>query len=118
MTGFGYLSDTFYKKMRINAFYNIYYKIFKFSYKMAFNSKNPVALILSRQNLKTYHVVSEEEFNKGAYFVRYSKNSKYSIIASGSEVNLALEICDKLKLENIDINVVSMPSWYIFDFLR
>lgn len=87
----------------------------KLSYKMAFNSQTPVALILSRQNLKTNHIVSEEEFNKGAYFVRYSENSKYSIIASGSEVNLALEICDKLKLESIDVNVISMPSWYVFE---
>ncbi len=87
----------------------------KLSYKMAFNSQTPVALILSRQNLKTNHIVSEEEFNKGAYFVRYSENSKYSIIASGSEVNLALEVCDKLNLENIDVNVISMPSWYVFE---
>jgi len=87
----------------------------KLAYKMAFESNNPVAIILSRQNLKTLHIVNEEDFNKGAYFVKYDKNSKYSIIASGSEVNLALQVYDKLKDEGKLINVISMPSWQIFD---
>ena len=87
----------------------------KLSYKVAFSSNNPVALILTRQNLKTKHIVNEEDFNKGAYFVKYSKDSKYTIIASGSEVNLALDVYDKLKEENIEVNVVSMPSWYMFE---
>ena len=87
----------------------------KLSYKVAFNSNNPVALILTRQNLKTKHLVNEEQFNKGAYFVKYSEDSKYSIIASGSEVNLALDVYTKLKEENISVNVISMPSWYMFE---
>ena len=87
----------------------------KLAYRSAFNSNGPVALILSRQNLSTKHVVSEDDFNKGAYFVKYSKDSKYSIIASGSELNLAIDVYEKLKEENIIVNVVSMPSWYMFD---
>ena len=87
----------------------------KWAYKQAFNSSNPVAIILTRQNLTTKHLVDEEEFNKGAYFVKYDKNSKYTIIASGSEVNLAIDVYNKLHEENIVVNVVSMPSWFIFD---
>lgn len=87
----------------------------KLAYKVAFNSNNPVAVILSRQNLTTKHLVNEEAFNKGAYFVKYSKTSKYSIIASGSEVNLALEVYNKLKEEGKEINVISMPSWELFE---
>ena len=87
----------------------------KCAYKMAFNSENPVAIILSRQKLKTSYLVKEEDFNKGAYFVKYSKNSKYSIIASGSEVGLALNVYDRLLNEGIEVNVISMPSMNVFD---
>ncbi len=87
----------------------------KQSYKMAFASENPCALILSRQNLKTSYVVSEDDFEKGAYFVKYDKESKYSIIATGSEVELAISIYDKLLAEGIKVNVISMPSMYIFE---
>ena len=87
----------------------------KYAYKMAFSSEVPVSLILSRQNLNTDYVVSEDDFNKGAYFVKYNKDSKYSIIACGSEVNLAIEVYNKLKEENIIVNVISMPSMYMFE---
>jgi transketolase len=87
----------------------------KWAYKVAFNSNNPVALILTRQNLKTKHLCEEIDFNKGAYFVKYNRDSKYTIIASGSEVNLALDVYDKLKEENVLVNVVSMPSWHMFE---
>ena len=87
----------------------------KLAYKLSFVNKGPVGLILTRQNLKTYHSVNEDDFNKGAYFVKYDKDSKYTIIASGSEVNLAIDVHEKLNLEGIKVNVVSMPSWEIFD---
>lgn len=87
----------------------------KYAYKQAFSSNNPVALILSRQNLKTSFVVKEEDFNKGAYFVKCHKESKYSIIACGSEVDLALDIYNKLLEDSIYINVISMPSMYMFE---
>ena len=87
----------------------------KYAYKQAFSSNNPVALILSRQNLKTSFVVKEEDFNKGAYFVKYHKESKYSIITCGSEVDLALDIYNKLLEDSIYINVISMPSMYMFE---
>lgn len=87
----------------------------KLAYKVAFNEKNPVAIVLSRQNLKTNHLVDEMSFNKGAYFVKRSEKSEYSIIASGSEVNLAIDVYNKLKEENIEVNVISMPSWEMFE---
>lgn len=87
----------------------------KWAYKMAFSSQNPVAIILSRQKLKTSYVVDESDFNKGAYFVKYSENSKYSIIASGSEVGLAIDIHNRLLNEGVNVNVISMPSMNVFD---
>lgn len=87
----------------------------KYAYKYAFSSNMPTAIILSRQNLKTMYSVKEEDFNRGAYFVKYSKDSKYSIIATGSEVNLALEVHDKLLSDGVYVNVISMPSWYMFE---
>lgn len=87
----------------------------KYAYKYAFSSDVPTAIILSRQNLKTKYLAKEEDFNKGAYFVKYNKSSKYSIIASGSELNLALDVYEKLLEENIMVNVISMPSWYMFE---
>lgn len=87
----------------------------KYAYKMAFTSKQPCALILSRQNLETKYRVKEEDFNKGAYLVKFDEKSKHTIVASGSEVNLAIDVYEKLLSEGISVNVVSMPSWFIFD---
>lgn len=87
----------------------------KYAYKMAFCSSNPVAIILSRQKLKTSYIVNEEDFNKGAYFVKFDKNSKYSIIASGSEVDLAVEVYNRLLNDGVVVNIISMPSMNVFD---
>lgn len=87
----------------------------KLAYKQAFSSNNPVGIILTRQNLITKHLVDEEHFNKGAYLVKYHEESKYTIVASGSEVNLAIDVYERLKEENIQVNVVSMPSWFAFE---
>lgn len=87
----------------------------KFAYKMAFTSSNPVAIILSRQKLKTSYLVNEEDFNRGAYFVKYDKKSKYSIIATGSEVDLAIEVYNRLLNDGVIVNIISMPSANVFD---
>lgn len=87
----------------------------KYAYELAFSSLKPTAIVLTRQKVKTTFLPNKEDFNKGAYYVKYDENAKYTIYATGSEVNLALEVYEKLRKENIFINVVSFPSWDNFE---
>lgn len=85
------------------------------AYKIAFNEKTtPTALVLSRQNLEV--VSKNPDVKKGGYIISDSKGSlpEAILIASGSEVNLALKVKDSLK-DEFDIRVVSMPSTTLFD---
>ena len=54
---------------------------------------------------------------KGAYILAKEKKDppQAILIASGSEVSLAVEAHQKLGTEGIDARVVSMPSWFLFD---
>lgn len=83
------------------------------------NNHGPVCLILSRQNLKVDAYVTKEEFSKGAYAI-YNKDidCEYTLLCSGSEVNLCVEVAKELKESNINVRVVSMPSMSIFDKLK
>ena len=77
--------------------------------------KTPTALILSRQNLPLLENSSDEGTSRGAYVVSYEKKrADFVIIATGSEVALAIEAQQKLLEKRIDVRVVSMPSWEIF----
>ena len=88
-------------------------------WQLALKSKNtPSAIALSRQKLP-YINPSHSKENKselGAYIVNTtSQNNKVTLIASGSEVELALQAQKKLKEINIDSKVVSMPCQELFD---
>lgn len=87
------------------------------AWKLAIESKeNPTALILTRQNVTTLSTTNYEGVSKGAYVVGPEKNQIDAIIiASGSEVNLAMDAKEKLLQENIDVRVVSMPCMELFD---
>ncbi|GHP52550.1 transketolase [Helicobacter pylori] len=74
----------------------------------------PSGLILSRQNLPVLDEVSKEQVLKGAYIKHHSKNPAITLVASGSEVSLALESAKILERENIPTQVVSAPC---FDLL-
>lgn len=87
----------------------------KYAYKYALTSNNPTAIILTRQDVVTNHESSYEDFSKGAYYVRYDEDSKYTIIATGSEVNLAIDCANLLKEKGKLVNVVSMPMMDVFD---
>ena len=82
------------------------------------SKKTPSAIILSRQKLP-YVNPSFSKKNKcelGAYVVSVtSQNNKVTLIASGSEVEIALEAQKKLKENNIDSKVISMPCQELFD---
>lgn len=76
----------------------------------------PTALLLTRQNLTTLKDTSYEGLCHGAYIVgKEEKQIDAIIIATGSEVNLAMEAKASLKEEGIDVRVVSMPSMDLFD---
>jgi len=80
----------------------------------------PVALVLTRQSLPTIdrsENASASGVRKGAYILKDSsaETPDLILIATGSEVPLALEAQNKLQKENIDTRVVSMPSWELFE---
>ncbi|MDC0585941.1 transketolase [Candidatus Pelagibacter sp.] len=82
------------------------------------NSKTPSVLSLTRQNLhpirKKYSNINKCSF--GAYEVlRTNKKINLTILASGSEVNLAIETSHKLAKEKVYSKVISMPCQDLFD---
>ena len=82
------------------------------------NLNTPSVLCLTRQNLdpinKKYLKINKCSF--GAYEVlRTNKKIKLTILASGSEVNLAINICHKLAKDKIYSKVISMPCQEIFE---
>ncbi len=84
------------------------------------NTDGPVALVLTRQGLPvidlTHTANGPEYLEKGAYILRDSDGQPDIIlIASGSEVKVALEAQETLKKEDISVRVVSMPSWELFE---
>jgi transketolase len=88
-------------------------------YEIALKSANtPSVLALSRQNLPTVRTtVSAENLSaKGAYILSPADGErKATILATGSEVSLALEAQKLLKDKGIGAAVVSMPSWELFE---
>ncbi len=83
----------------------------------AVTSKNtPTALVLTRQNLPQINGSSKDAL-KGAYVIVDSEKSVPDaiLIASGSEVSLAVDAKAELMKDGIDVRVVSMPSMDVFD---
>lgn len=87
------------------------------AWKLAMEStENPTALILTRQNVEKMENSSVEGVSKGAYVIGKEENHLDAIIiASGSEVNLAMKAKKVLLEKGIDVRVVSMPCQEFFD---
>jgi transketolase len=81
------------------------------------NKKGPSFLALTRQNLPTVRTVHTDEnlSARGAYELAGAPDAKVTILATGSEVELALKARDLLAAENIAARVVSMPCWELFE---
>ncbi len=77
----------------------------------------PSLLALSRQNLPLLRQSSAQNLSaKGGYIIRGdAQNRQATLIATGSEVSLAIEACARLKEEGIEVAVVSMPCTELFD---
>ena len=91
------------------------------AWKLAIESTDkPTALILTRQDLPTLKGTVDAAYDgvsKGAYVVSPSnqENADVLLLATGSEVNLAVEAQKVLEGEGIHASVVSMPSWDRFE---
>tara|TARA_B100000674_G_C37612179_1_gene810371 strand:- start:53 stop:796 length:744 start_codon:yes stop_codon:yes gene_type:complete len=82
------------------------------------SEKTPSAIALSRQKVAYINPTSsrENKCEKGAYTINItSHESNVTLIASGTEVELALKVQQKLKENNIHSKVVSMPCMELFD---
>jgi len=80
----------------------------------------PVALVLTRQNLPTFDRTKYGAASgtaRGAYVLADASGGKPEVIllGTGSEVSLCVEAYEKLKAEGVQARVVSMPSWEIFE---
>src|SRR5699024_5980912 len=91
------------------------------AWRLAVESKDkPTALVLTRQGLPTLEGTKElayEGVSKGAYTIGNSDQETPDVLllATGSEVQLAIAAQKSLKEKGIDASVVSMPSWDRFD---
>lgn len=83
------------------------------------SESTPTSLVLTRQNLPVLDVpedVVEEGVRKGAYTVYGSEEtSEFLLLASGSEVSLAVEAAKDLEKQGKSVRVVSMPNWNAFE---
>ncbi|MFI8722003.1 transketolase [Bacillus altitudinis] len=91
------------------------------AWKIAVSSTNkPTALVLTRQNLPTIDQSPEKAYEgveKGGYVVVEAADAQPEalLLASGSEVGLAIEAQKALEKEGIRVSVVSLPAWDRFD---
>ncbi len=91
------------------------------AWKIAIELKHsPAALVLTRQNLPTLdraRYSAASGVAKGAYVLADAPNGKPDVIliATGSELSLCVDACEKLKADGVNARVVSMPSWEIFE---
>lgn len=83
------------------------------------STDRPTALVLTRQNLPTLATTAERAYEgvkRGAYVVSEAQGEVQALLlASGSEVSLAVEAQKALANEGIHVSVVSMPSWDRFE---
>ncbi len=91
----------------------------RYAWEFAINTKkSPVSIILSRQNLPIFDrkkYTPACEALKGGYLLKKATNPDIILIGTGSEVGICLDAAEKLALEGIKANVVSMPCMELFE---
>ncbi|MDQ0255919.1 transketolase [Evansella vedderi] len=90
------------------------------AYRYAFEQKeSPVAMVLTRQALPVLEGSKElahEGVRKGAYVISDSdREADVILLATGSEVSLAVAAKEELTKQGVAVRVVSMPSWELFE---
>ncbi len=81
------------------------------------DADGPSVLALTRQNLPQLRTEKSENLSaRGAYRLRAATaNRKVVLLATGSEVEVAVAVADALEADGVGADVVSMPSWAHFD---
>ncbi|KAH9171510.1 transketolase [Lactarius sanguifluus] len=79
------------------------------------STETPSILSLSRQNLPNLENSTIEHAAKGGYVVHEEQGEALTIVATGSEVSIALEAAGKLRSQGIKTRVVSLPCWLVFE---
>lgn len=86
------------------------------SWHTVLNNDKPSSIVISRNKVVNLSTTDPLMVKKGAYIVRKEKKKLFGIIiATGSEVALAIDIAEKLSRKNMEIRVVSMPCTRLFD---
>ncbi len=86
------------------------------AWKFALESNSPTVLVLTRQNLPMLKTeISTNFVEEGAFPIIDCNDYDATILATGSEVEIALESSKILEADNINVRVVSFPSWEIFE---
>ncbi len=76
--------------------------------------KSPSAFVCSRQNLSVLPKAAKGDASRGGYLLAESDNAVMTIMASGSEVELALKVRESLAEISVPVNVVSVPCYDLF----
>lgn len=91
----------------------------KMGWMAALRYRGPTILALSRQALPQLDVCNvsyEEGMSKGAYIIKKEQGKPdFTLIATGSEVSLALDVANSLEKVGKKVRVISMPCWQIFE---
>ena len=84
---------------------------------VALNNDGPVAMLLTRQNLEPLPEELAGKINvaKGAYILSEDEDYEAIIMATGSEVNVALDAAKMLREQGKKLRIVSFPSWELFE---
>lgn len=77
-------------------------------------TKSPSAFVCSRQNLSVLPTAVKGEAARGGYLLASDADATITLMASGSEVQLALDVKAKLNEEGTKVNVVSVPCYDLF----
>ncbi len=91
----------------------------KMAWIAALRYDGPTALLLSRQNLpdlEATKVPYAEGMGRGAYIVKKGRSKPhFTLIATGSELSLAINVSEELEKLGKSVRVISMPCWEIFE---
>jgi transketolase len=92
----------------------------KMAWLSAVRYQGPTAIVLSRQNIpsvKGSDLSFAEGAGRGAYILRREKGdaADFTLMATGSELALAIEVADALEKKGKKVRIVSMPCWELFE---
>lgn len=91
----------------------------KMAWIAALRYRGPTALVLSRQNLPelaSCNVPYDQGMGKGAYIIKKeSTKPDFTLMGTGSEVSLAMDVCAALEKIGKSVRVISMPCWELFE---